>query len=232
MKIAIVDDQIEYREQIKELLKASGKELEIECFENGEKLLVNSYKNFNIVFLDIVMNGESGVDIACKIKEEKPNVVIFFITSHAVFISDAMRNKPFQYLIKPIDEMYFKIEFERAIKEVEMCSMEFQYKWSGIEKIIPINEIVYIESCLRKLIIHNVKNEKIFAQGKIEYCEKDLVILNFVRIHKSFLVNMKHIDYVEQYLCHLKNGEIIPISKSHSGDVAKAFRRYISGVSL
>lgn len=232
VKIAIVDDQKECREQIRRYLDDSQIELVVDEYDSGEELLKKQNSDYNIVFLDIVMGGINGVEIASKIKSRKSNTIIFFITSHTSYISDAMKNKPFQYLTKPLSKEYFLVEFYRAIEECKKMSKTLQYQWDGRLKNIFINDIVYIESGQRKLVIYDCDGNELLASGKIEYEEEKLLAFDFARTHKSYLVNMKYVDYIDKNTLHIKNGGTVPISKKYSAALTKAHRSFISGISI
>ena len=119
MNIAICDDSTEYLDRIEQLLEPyiEANYLKISRFTSGEEFLdsINKDHIYDIIFLDIEMAQISGLEAARKIREKESNSIIIFITSHISYVSDTFRLSAFQFLLKPIDEAAFRLDFERAL---------------------------------------------------------------------------------------------------------------------
>lgn len=232
MNIAIVDDQEVYRKQIRDLINQKKGSFNIGEFSSGEELFCSKNCFYDIYFLDIVMNGNNGVEVAAKIRESNENAILFFVTSHTSYISDALKNQPFQYLIKPINEKLFLEEFERAFEYHKSMRRYLTVESNGYPKKMLINDICYCESNKRKINIYMSDGEVVNAKGKIADYMKDLKDIYFVRTHNSFLINLRMINYIKNYTIFTKYNYKVPISKKYLDMVKKSFRDYITGVSL
>ena len=113
INIAICDDDINVTKEIEDLINnMSNKQMfNIEIFVDGNEFLQTDYAKYDIVFLDIEMGSVSGIDIALEIRKINDSSIIFFITNHFRYISEALKSMPFQYILKPINvkrELFFE----------------------------------------------------------------------------------------------------------------------------
>lgn len=118
MNIAICDDEKIVRLQIKGLIEKQKADGNLELYETGEELLAVG-KHFDVVFLDIQMEGMNGIDTARALREQNEETVLIFITGIKEYVFDAFDVAAFHYLLKPIEENKFMEVFDRAVKEAE-----------------------------------------------------------------------------------------------------------------
>ncbi len=232
MNIAICDDSREYLEKIERLLKPYEKanSLKITSFTSGEELLasIKNKRAYDIIFLDIEMSQISGIEVARHIRETESNSIIIFITSHISYVSDTFRLSAFQFLLKPIDENEFRLDFERALQEYKSRHKQYIVRWRDVYCVLEYGEIFYIEAYNRHLFIHT-ETEGYECVGKLtEDCEK-LKPYNFVRCHQGYLVNMNKIKRINKAFIKLKNDEEIPVSRGCRAGVMEAFNLYLAG---
>lgn len=233
MKIAICDDDANVLNQIRDyiLREVSSSNCEITCFSDGESLLRSDYTDIDIIFLDIEIGEMLGTEIAKTIKNQNPQLVIFFVTSYTSYISEAFKSMPFQYLVKPIDERLFKEEFARAIETLKENKDVIELKWNGEILLQKIMDILYLETRNRKTIIMTVNGELYTSMSRKDY-EKHLGDYNFAKPHNSYFVNLRHVERIKGYEIELSSHEIILASKSFLKAFREKFRAYISGVAL
>ena len=106
MRIAICDDEKILQEQLKVEIEGYFNSLDIMtvCFNSGEALLVDFEKNqYDIVFLDIEMNGLNGLQTAKYLHEKKKDLPIVLVTSHTELAMEGYEVQAFRFLGKPID---------------------------------------------------------------------------------------------------------------------------------
>lgn len=233
IKIAICDDEKVYRDVILDYINSYESEannLNIVQFECGEDI-IEQYKNgqtFDLIFLDVEMKQLSGVETGKVIREVDKNVMFVFITNHQQYVPDAFVLNAFQFLLKPLNQDLFNREFERALNTYN--KMKFQYKIVYKEQVnvLKTGDILYIETYDRHLRA-TTQNQKYKYLGNISAEEIKLQTYNFIRCHKCYLVNMKHITNISNNDFIMSNGDIIPISKRLKHGVISSFNRYISG---
>lgn len=227
MRIAIVDDEKIYRDQIEKLIKGFDNECEVFQFSSSEEFLNEDFKRFHLVFLDIEMGEINGVEAGAYARSKGASFIIFYVTSHSSYISKALRNKPFQYLSKPIEGAEFLIEFKRALQMLKFKNKKVNLKFRGEVAAVSIRKIKYIESKDRKLYFFSEDNKEYTSTGKIEVIEKDLSLYGFISVHKSYIVNMKYIEEIQESEVVLSNEVRVPMSRSKRQMVKTKFNTYI-----
>lgn len=232
MNIAICDDSKEYLDRIEQLLEpyVEANSLKISRFTSGEEFLdsVKKDSTYDIIFLDIEMAQISGIEAARKIRETESNAIIIFITSHISYVSDTFRLSAFQFLLRPIDEENFRLDFERALQEYKSRHEQYIVRWRDVYCVLEYGEIFYIEAYNRHLFIHT-ETEGYECVGKLaEDCEK-LKPYHFVRCHQGYLVNLNKIKRINKASIKLKNDKEIPISRRYKNGVMEAFNLYLAG---
>lgn len=236
MDIAVVDDEKAIREHIYGLVEEQQSESRIEAYATGEELLA-SVKRFDIVFLNIQMEGMNGIEAARSLREKNANLgvgdtVLVFITGIKDYVFDAFDLYAFQYLLKPIDEGKFAEVLERAVREAAKKKRRVLFIKSR-NLILDQSEILYIESRAKKVEIHT----KGAAQAIEIYAAMDELEgqlgENFYRCHRAYIVNMDCITEYDGESITLTNGDRVYLTKKKYGEFVKAYMWHLQngGVS-
>lgn len=241
MKVVVCDDNVEDLAEIEILLKKYIKNnntitFEIKQFIDSEKLYHRIQKNIyaDIYILDMMMSEKSGIDIGTLIRNLDKKSVIIYITSSNDFALEAYGVHAVRYLLKPVQEELFFEALDCALSNLVKEKKDISYLVKTKEGLVTIlySKIEYIESYSRKLniyltdkkIIQSIFIRKSFDE-EIQDITKDK---NFLRVHKSFLVNMNYIDKLLQENIFMESGKIIPISKTKRAEVKKSYLEFIS----
>lgn len=222
MNIAVVDDEKVVREHICSLIQAGRPKSRVESYATGEELLASG-KRFDIVFLDIQMDGMNGIEAAGRLREMQAETVLIFITASREYVFDALDLYAFQYLLKPVDEKKFAEVLERAAiqagKKKEKKKLFIRAKNLTLDQ----PDILYIESKAKKVEIHTVGTGKsIEIYATMEDLEAQLGE-EFYRCHRAYIVNMAHIAEYGRDSITLTNGDTIYLAKKKYGEFVKAY---------
>ena len=106
MTIGICDDEKAICEQIEKLIKKEEPNCDTEQFTSGRELLKKK-KDFDVIFLDIQMDGINGIEVARTLKDQKEKAILIFITGTKEYVFEAFDVSAFHYLLKPIEEKKF-----------------------------------------------------------------------------------------------------------------------------
>lgn len=231
--IAICDDEQIQIDRIKNYLSRfnSSMELVVKQFLNGKEI-IDSYKKgnkFDIIYLDIRMAPLNGIEAAKILRLMDENVIIIFITSLIEYAIQGYEVQAFHYLIKPLSHKRFDKVFIRACKKVSGRRGDFYLIKNRNELTkLEVGNIVYIESFGRKVSAHT--EHQIYEHySNISDEEKNLCSFGFIRVHKSFLVNMKYIEQLQSTKILLKNGRSIPLSKNRYKYAYDEFTKFLVG---
>lgn len=235
-RIAICDDEKPFRNSIKKYVERylSEKEIsyEVNTFGSGKEFLELGIElvRYNIIFLDINMDEIDGIVTAQKIREYSSEVYIVFVTAYIDYSLEGYKVDAARYLLKNnsnFDDSIYEC-MDTILHKMNYVVLKKNFKFNECEKDIPIERILYIESKLHKLEFH-VMEEKLMLYtryGTLNELEKEMADFPFLRIHQSFLVNLKHIKSVAGYKVLLSNNQELIIPKARYKGVKSAFIAY------
>lgn len=232
MDIAVVEDEKVIREHIISLIQKQVPNCHVESFATGEELL-STGRRFDIVFLDIQMEGINGIETARCLREKQEETILIFVTGIREYVFEALDLYAFHYLLKPVEEQKFLEVFQKAAREAEKKK---EKKWLFIRtKNVTLDqeEILYIESRGKKVEIHTAG-----AKGSLEfYATMDELELqlseNFYRCHRAYIVNMDYVTEYDNGSITLTNGDIVYLAKKKYGEFARTYMWHLQngGVS-
>jgi DNA-binding LytR/AlgR family response regulator len=234
-QVALCEDEkvfSEVQEKIcREILDKLNIEYHIAVFDNSNDFLAafsEEQRRYDLILLDIVMDGTNGVELARTIRESDKDAVIIFITSSREYALQGYDVNALHYLLKPVDADVL----ERLI--VSSYQDKFQYdffifKSGALTQRIPIKEIIALETTGRKVTIM-LPDKTLHYSGKLTELLEELPQNHFVRCHNAFAVNISNIRELTRTSAITVNGKIIPISRAFAKDTQKAFLRQMRDV--
>lgn len=225
IRIAIVDDVDFICEQIENFLREFSKKKSIEISfdtyysgEETEKALKSNY--YDCIFLDIEIGKINGIDVSRYLREELDNKTteIIYISQHRQYAADLFDFDPVMFLLKPINETQLLKTFIKFLKRLKINEEVFAFKVGRDLQRIPLKDIIYFESNDHKVEIHT-HNNKINIYDQIERISVFLKKQRFLHIHKSFVVNSRHIQKYGYETLTLDNGEELAIAQSKRKEI-------------
>lgn len=181
------------------------------------------------IFMDICVGKYNGIDELKKIKHKLINTPVIFITGYPEFCQDIFIDfKPWGLLTKPIDDEKFMYYVNKIIYSQHNKDFEINITSNGRKTKILCKDILFIESRERK-VIYNTTNGLFEEYIKLDKAMQKLSN-NFLRIHKSYAVNLKYIKDFSKSRILLITGSELPISRSHCDDVKKTIFEYKSQI--
>lgn len=228
IEIAICDDEKIIRDQITGLIEKQKADCHIENFATGEELLA-AEDRFDVIFLDIQMEGMNGIETARAIRERNRQTVVIFITAVKEYVFEAFDVAAFHYLLKPVAEEKFAEVFESAVDEVQKRNAQetppIFIKTKTRNLTLRQKEILYIESRAKKVGIHTTA-DVIEIYASMNKLERQLGS-SFYRSHRGYLVNMEHIAEYSNDMIDMSNGERVYLAKEKYKEFVKVYMRYL-----
>lgn len=228
-EVAICDDEKNIIERIAGLIKKQNTDCHIDSFQAGNELLAEK-RHFDIIFLDIQMEGINGIETAKAVREYDRKAVIIFVTAVKEYVFDAFDVGAFHYLLKPIEEQKFLEVFENAVREIRERSIQREtpalfIKTKNKSYTLNQSEIIFIESRNRKAAIHTTKNT-LEVYAVMNELQKELGN-SFYRCHRGYLVNMAHITEYSNDMIEMDNGEKVYLAKEKYQKFVREYMRYL-----
>lgn len=222
LRIAICDDDKIICQQLEDMLtdieEETGEQLEVEVFYSGEELygFLKRDNRYNLIFLDIEMRDLNGVEVGKKIRDEMNDETtqIVYISGREDYAMDLFEVRPLNFLIKPVSKNKVEAAVNKAIKILGENKHFYEYKNGNVNFSVPVGDILYFESDGRKVNIILMDEVKSFY-GKLSEVENKLRSLDFIMIHKSYLINFNHVvEYTYDYV-KMSNKETLTISQNN-----------------
>ena len=231
MNIAICDDSAQARNDILFHIKCNGIDTSrVECTQyDSAEVLLDSYfhgKRYDIIFLDVEMNGISGVDAGIKIRKYDSKVIIIFISSYPKYAIPAYDCEAFYFIVKPIDSNKFTRVMNKAIEKYKVLQQFYIIKNRGEVKKLAINDILYVEIYRKHLIFHT-ESGNYETIGKISKALIELAPYGFCQIHQGYLVNMCKIKDFNEFDIILDNNERVMMSVRKKAEVLRTYASYL-----
>ncbi|MGC6176587.1 LytR/AlgR family response regulator transcription factor [Lacrimispora sp. 38-1] len=234
MNVFLCDDQAEFMHEFANDLEGYFRTRKISfrlfLFTDGANLLCSGIAP-DIIFLDIKMGKESGLETARKIREINTRTKIVFLTAYKQYVFQSFDVEASHYLIKPVSEQKLYAVLDHVIRQLNPLKEPPIIVKSGQTTLcVTCFDLLYIEVNNKTVTLHN-KNGIIEYSGKLEAIETDLPA-RFYRCHRSYIVNMDYVVRFDRMDLHLANGESIPISKRKYQDFSSAFLRHMKKEGL
>ena len=227
VKIAICDDEeksvVLHEQIVKECLQSVGIGCEITTYTQSRNLL---YDIYDLILLDIEMPGISGMEMPQKIKGYLPNVRIIFVTSHTEYAIDAFELSIFRYVPKNNLEIKLPAAVIDAAKLVELeAGQEYTIQTANRMEKIPYKDIFYIQRDGKNAsIISSAGTSKV--RKSLQQVFEELDAPEFIFIDRGYIVNIIQIMKINDSIAVLKNGEQLPISRSHLQEVKRQINQF------
>lgn len=228
MKILIVDDEPLARNELQYLINQINRDHVLDEADSVEETLTALLsETYDLLFLDINLINESGLDLAKKINKMKSPPMIVFATAHDTFAVKAFELNALDYILKPFEYKRIEVAINKAEARIGEVS-EQQEKHLPATLSIQIDDKIYVINILDiialfveegKLNIITINDEYIINEPLSAF-EKKLPQDAFMRIHRSSIINKHHIKSAEQWF---NNTYQVKLSKDVKLQVSRSY---------
>lgn len=229
MKIAIVDDDSVFMDEVKDIIveritKVGITDYSISTFSSPEQLLVDIH-SFDLLVIDVEIKQYNGISICNQIRNSNIDILIMFISSYTTYVFNSFVVSPFSYILKK-DLKY------KGISEIDRCLQFYMNKNKmlkissfGIEYSLVQRDITVISKMRDKCIFYY--NDKQFeSRMKLKDILMDLSPF-FVQINKSDIINLNFVSYIHKDEVTLNSEEKYYISRRKIKDVHEKWMQFL-----
>lgn len=234
IRIAIVDDEkeeiIKIKTIVEKFFQSNNIEYQMKEFYSGEDLLDYS-ESFDLIFLDIQMNGIDGIETAMKIRSNDKKVKLFYITNYAEEMSRAFSVYAFAFIEKPINRNELNQNLQRFLEyyneDASIQRKMISLKSAQGDITVCVQDIIYLEYIGNRKINIFISNDKKVIYGSMKEIFQTLSPYDFIQTHESFIVNEARIHSVRSYFIIMDNNVEIPIAQKKLKKITMQISNYL-----
>ena len=232
-KIAVCDDNETDQAYVIGFLNTwaqqNNRATEFHSFASAEEFLFQyaDEKDYHVLILDIEMGKMNGVELARKLRMGNSELQIVFVTGFPDFIAEGYDVDAIHYLMKPLERDRFYKAMDKAIERIRLVEPYIILQEKGETLRLNLRNILYVEVFSHSCVIHKTSGliEQKVSITKLEESFGE----QFVRVHRSYLVNLERVKQIGKTEIVLENDEIVPLSRRKYNEVNLAFIRYFKG---
>lgn len=233
MRIAICDDLPECLQQAVQAIRECTQSLDIliDTFASSNECLQAFRKHpYDLMFLDIEMPELDGISLARKLRECSQDVPIVFLTTHIEYALDGYEVNALRYLTKPIRPEKLSevlVYVQRQLENQRTLWLKLQ---TG-EVCVPVPDILCMEAQNQNIMIYTAQQSYSVRYNLGDY-ENELAKDGFFRIHRGYLVSLRHVKSLGKHDLTLDNGIVLPVSRTKEKALKDALFQFIREEAL
>ena len=198
LKIAICDDTVEECREVEACaarffgdrrLKAR-----IDTYKDMPELLAAD-EEYDLYLLDVLMPGMTGIEGAGALQKKVERPVVVFITSSLESAVDGYSVNAAGFVLKPVEPERLEATLERVLRKLE--------------------KVVYFENRLHRVYVALDDGELLTISHKLSELQEELEgFSQFLRCHQSYIVNLDHVEALEESCFQMAGGQVVPVSRN------------------
>ena len=249
LRIACLEDEQEQTYYLKTVLEAWQKErgtgCSLACFSSAEAFWFEHGRNgpfpYDLLILDIYMGPEAGKDgregsgaggrmngmeLARAVRRTDRDIAVVFLSNLKEYVFQGYEVNAVRYLVKPVTK-----EGLFPVLDLLLCGREEKpactvLSIGGEYRKIPLKQILYLEAVGHYVRLYQASGELLEWKQPFSAVLGELAGDCFVKIHRSFCVNLMHVNSITRKCCLLDDGTELPLSRSAWQEANEAFLRY------
>lgn len=227
MQLALCDDNPVFLEELHRQLQRISAKCDLFCeyklFYTPQSVLEADLSATNVVFLDIDMPTLNGIETAEILRKRYPDILIVFVTGFIQYAREGYHVEAFRYLMKDSLQEELPICLRDIQKKLYASQKSMLIQTLGYSTYVQLKEILYFEGTNRRHVIMHTKSGAVECLGKLAEYEAKLADRGFLRIQRSYLVNMQHILWINNYQVYLSDEIILKASERNYSEVSKSY---------
>lgn len=235
MRVLVVDDDLKSCDFIKNEIERDFENVIVECYDFLPDI-ENLSNDYDVIFLDIFVNNQSGIDYAKQLKKRFIKPVIVFISNKRELIFQTQEISPLCFIRKSefdYDYAVFKCLFEEKIREKKVYTFDLN-KTVNKKKVsqikLKLDDIIYVECYMHELIIHTHFEEYVAKMTMKKFLNMIKGENCFIQIHRSYAINMNYIYSIENNnVCMIngRNHNILEIGRTYKKNFKNKFQKFL-----
>ena len=233
IRIALIDDNPAFLQHIRQIVESCAEftaDMACDTYSSGFEFLRSDSGAYQLVILDMQMEGKSGYETAKRLRETNKAMVIAFISGVVLPEPEHFKVQPYRYLLKNADPEEIRRDIEELLQEARRrCYGEMvEVTGDGRAWRVAARDILYVAKAKRGslLTVSGGNETSLRSNEKLENWYLQLHPLGFEYAHSSYIVNPKAVTRIMNDELTLSNGEILSISRTCRGKFHENFSLY------
>ena len=234
IKVAFCDDDVSVLGEVSALVDQyrveRNQEIGYAAFKSPLELLaeVERGMRFDILFLDVIMPGQNGISAAKEIRKYDSSVKIIFLTSSREYAVDSYDVKAFHYLMKPLESDHLFRVLDDFWETTHTARESFAAQTDTGFCRITLEDVDYLEAQNKRVLVSLSNDTDIEIRELFSKCEEIFSLeKGFFKCHRSYIVNLNHVEQFTKTQISTKNGTNIPISRNNYAAFKEAYFSYM-----
>ncbi len=198
-------------------------DIKMEVFKTAESLLTTLADKISagvmlpdIIFADIELPGMNGIDMGKRVHQMAPDICLILLTAFAEYAILGYETRAYRYLLKPANkEDLYQIFSDISQKKNKEKALVF--KTTDEEKVVSVDDILYMSAEDKYTIVHTLEGD-FLDRKSLQYYEDRFSDIGYFRIHRKYLVNLRHHKAIANGKVILDNDEKLPLSRRKEMD--------------
>lgn len=231
IRIAIVEDEeqalCKLEENLNKFFDSHDLEINVSRYNSAETFLLNFNKQYDLIFMDINLPGQNGMDAVFQLRKQDKNVLVIFVTSLAQYAIKGYEVNAFDFVVKPVSYYNLALKLERVLDCLNKSfSNEIVIKNKFSIRRLKASDIKYIEVRNHSLIYHTVDGD-FTSSGSLKKVQDQLKGLPFSLCNQCYLVNLKFVLEIKGYMVNV-DGTYLQISHPKNKEFIHALNHYLT----
>jgi DNA-binding LytR/AlgR family response regulator len=233
LRIAICDDDNKDLLQIASLLESYRNSRKVQLsyvsFQNAMDLLASmDIRDYDLILLDMLMPGINGMEAAREIRERNSRVQIVFLTSSPEYAVESYSVRAYYYILKPASEEKLFLILDKLMDDFRKPEDALLLKTQSSVFSLPYGKMEYIEVSAKKLYFILTDGSMREVTGKLADYEQALLKRpGFMKVHRSYLVNLQWVKELRQGELITVSGRHVPVSRAAYPQVRTAYTHFL-----
>jgi DNA-binding LytR/AlgR family response regulator len=234
LRVLAVDDEPPALDELAFLLGRDERVGEVRtCSSATEALRLLRDEQFDVVLLDVAMPGLTGLELAAVLHQFREPPAVVFVTAHQHHAVEAFDLRAVDYLLKPVREDRLREAMRRVRDDAAVIDPDEQLpvELGGVTRFVRRSEVRYASAQGDYVRLHTANGNPL-VRMPLTSLEQRWADAGFIRIHRSILVGLAHVDEVRLSTAHptvVIDGVELPVSRRHLPEVRGLLRRSRDG---
>ncbi|MDO5377833.1 MAG: LytTR family DNA-binding domain-containing protein [Clostridia bacterium] len=234
MRIALCDDEpvflAEYRRAIARWAEQSGEPCDVSAFQSADALLFETQGQypFDLMLLDVEMPGMDGLALARRIRRTDERVRIAFLTQHTDYLFEGYEVGALRYVLKRQAEGKLPALLDEVRAKLARAPNYLLVNVQGECVKLEAERILFVEAQGHDTLVHLTEGTLALRTPFARFAES--LPAGFAAAHRSYVVNLAHVERLSRAQCLLAGGASVPVSRACYAPLNRAFLAYYRGM--